>query len=219
MVGREVGEHADRRAEMRRVVELERATARAPASPAVGPRSATSHSGRPMLPADSARRPAAASRCAMSDVVVVLPLVPVIPMQRVPREREEPDVDLGVDLEPGRTARRRAAARRAARPAPRRRPPPGAIRGEVVAAELDPAPELPQRRRPGVVRRARCRCPRRRPGARDRAAAASRRHRSSPARRPPLPAARAPASNSSTAIAQRTLSVERAISAQNRPRM
>ena len=46
---------------------------------------ATSQSGRPMLPAVSARMPPVASRCAVSEVVVVLPLVPVIPMHRVPR--------------------------------------------------------------------------------------------------------------------------------------
>ena len=45
--------------------------------------SATSQSGRPMLPAVSARSPAAAIAWAMSDVVVVLPLVPVMPTQRV----------------------------------------------------------------------------------------------------------------------------------------
>ena len=39
---------------------------------------ATSQTGRPMLPAVSARTPAAVIRCPISDVVVVLPLVPVI---------------------------------------------------------------------------------------------------------------------------------------------
>src|SRR5438046_2670479 len=41
-------------------------------------------SGRPMFPAASAASPAARSRCATSAVVVVLPFVPVMAMQRVP---------------------------------------------------------------------------------------------------------------------------------------
>ena len=55
-----------------------------------------------MLPAVSARRPAAAIACAMSDVVVVLPLVPgdAHAARPVP-QRQKPDIHLGVDLEAG----------------------------------------------------------------------------------------------------------------------
>src|SRR5438445_9653337 len=42
-----------------------------------------SASGRPMFPAASAESPAPRNRCATSAVVVVLPFVPVIAMQRV----------------------------------------------------------------------------------------------------------------------------------------
>ena len=43
-----------------------------------------------MFPAVSARSPPAASTCAISEVVVVLPLVPVMPMHRVPRSARNP---------------------------------------------------------------------------------------------------------------------------------
>jgi hypothetical protein len=43
-----------------------------------------------MLPAVSVRSPAADITCAISDVVVVFPLVPVIPMHRVCRSARNP---------------------------------------------------------------------------------------------------------------------------------
>ena len=43
----------------------------------------------PMLPTASASMPADSSRCAVSAVVVVLPLVPVMPIQRSGERRKE----------------------------------------------------------------------------------------------------------------------------------
>src|SRR6058998_1270605 len=79
-----------------------------------------SASGRPMLPAAVARTPAASSTCATSAVVVVLPFVPVIAMQRAPSSAAKP---ISISDTTGTRASRAAATG-------------GADLRQVVAAQL-----------------------------------------------------------------------------------
>ncbi len=181
--------------------------------------SATSQSGRPMLPAVSARSPAAAIAWAMSDVVVVLPLVPVIPTQRVrfPSARN-PTSTSAYTSRPASRARASGgtsggtpgATTTAAARAMRSRscPPSWTVapqRGELLR------PPLVRRPRPGVRRVHRqALVPEQ---LRRRRAALAEAHHGD------FPAGRAPLLEQLDRHPQRTFSVESATSAQNRPRM
>ena len=205
---------------MRRVVQLKGGELQRQPVRRVARRAPRHDSGRPMLPAVSARSPPPTSTWAISDVVVVLPLVPVMPMQRCTASATKPDVDLGVDLEPGLAARPRAPARPAARRAPPRPPPPGRSARGRARRPRPAAPALAQRLRPALVRLRPRPCRRRRPechGARSSSVAAT----------PLFPS---PTTATSCRCRQRsksqlrrqrhrTLRVESATSAHSRPRM
>ena len=73
-----------------------------------GSTSSSSSSGRPMLPASAVRWPAARSRCAISAVVVLLPLVPVTQIVRASRVLGEPQRGAADEARAAAAPRRRA---------------------------------------------------------------------------------------------------------------
>ena len=150
VIGREVEQRADLRLDVGTVVQLERRELECHPRRR-GSLRATSHSGRPMLPAATASSPIAVMRWATSDVVVVFPLVPVSAANRVTGSAVNPRSTSARIGRPASTAARMGGASGgtpgATTTVPARRDAP-----EVVHAQLHLRARGPQRPGPSPCR-------------------------------------------------------------------